>query len=271
MPRALARRTRPGEQLPRSAHESEELVAQRDDVLHHGHRARPRRRPASAFATGTSSTRTTRPARRASSTSRIFPVLTPLAVDPAHPFPYISNLSLNLAVVVRVPGELTRSDSHGSRCRQLAAALRGASRRRAVRSPRAGHRGAPDGLFPGMEVGRASPVPRHPRRRHRARTTRREDLVAAIESVLRRRTKFADRRPARGRRAMTPEVLELLMPRARARGATTSYRVDGLLDLGGLWSIAGLRPPGAQGGALDAQHADPPQLRGRRGAADLFG
>ncbi len=34
---------------------------------------------------------------------RIFPVLTPLAVDPSHPFPYISNLSLNLGVMVRDP------------------------------------------------------------------------------------------------------------------------------------------------------------------------
>ena len=47
---------------------------------------------------------------------QIYPVLTPLAVDPGHPFPYISNLSLNLLVEVQDP---TRGNggSPGSRCR----------------------------------------------------------------------------------------------------------------------------------------------------------
>ena len=49
-------------------------------------------------------TRDERTAMRKLFRERICPVLTPLAVDPAHPFPYISGLSLNLAVTVRNPG-----------------------------------------------------------------------------------------------------------------------------------------------------------------------
>ena len=38
-------------------------------------------------------------------TEQVFPVLTPLAVDPAHPFPFVSGLSLNLAVTVKQPDD----------------------------------------------------------------------------------------------------------------------------------------------------------------------
>jgi polyphosphate kinase len=46
---------------------------------------------------------------RAEYLSAIFPLVTPQSVDPAHPFPFISNLSLNLLVTLRYPGEIGRA------------------------------------------------------------------------------------------------------------------------------------------------------------------
>ena len=143
--------------------------------------------PASASPTGTTSTTTTEPHLEEVFEERIFPVLTPLAVDPAHPFPYISNLSLNLAVAGARPRRPATSGFARVKVPPLLprfVALPDGERFVPLEQVIAAHL---DALFPGMEV-----LAHHPFRVTRDADfeleDEAEDLLEAIELVLRRRT-----------------------------------------------------------------------------------
>ena len=169
---------------------------------------------------------------------RIFPVLTPLAVDPAHPFPYISSLSLNLAVVVR---DASTGEQRFARVKVPPLLPRfvvvpGSSRFVALEQVIAAHL---DALFPGMEV----------LQHYAFRVTRdadfelsddAEDLLAAMEFVLRQRTKFGVAVRLEVDAEMTPEVLQLLCRELELQ-PSDAYVIDGPLDLSGLMALYNLR------------------------------
>jgi polyphosphate kinase len=172
--------------------------------------------------------------------NRIFPVLTPLAVDPAHPFPYISNLSLNLAVVVR---DASTGEERFARVKvppllPRFVSLPGTTRFVPLEQVIAAHL---DVLFPGMEV-----LAHHPFRVTRDAdfelSDDAEDLLAAMEFVLRQRTKFGAAVRLEVETRMTPDVLELLS-RELELSSSDVYVVDGPLDLSGLWALYALRRP----------------------------
>jgi polyphosphate kinase len=178
---------------------------------------------------------------------QIFPVLTPLAVDPAHPFPYISGLSLNLAVVVRDPDS---GPELFARIKVPANVPRFVSVNTAVRSGVdsgargtfflpleeliAAHLGQ---LFSGMQI-----IEHHVFRVTRNADVevdddRDEDLLQALERELARR-RFGP--PVRLEVASTisSNVLELLV-RELDMDSEHVVRVPGLLDLSSLWQIYG--------------------------------
>lgn len=167
---------------------------------------------------------------------RVFPVLTPLAVDPAHPFPYISGLSLNLAVVVRNP---RTKKQHFARVKVPSNFDRfvplGNERFVPLEDVIGAHL---ERLFPGMEVLEA----------HTFRVTRNEDveveeddaenLLAALEKELLRR-KFGPPVRLEVEESIAPSVLELLVSELDISMAEV-VRLPGPLDLRGLHSIADL-------------------------------
>ena len=198
---------------------------------------------------------------------RIFPVLTPLSVDPAHPFPYISNLSLNLAAIVRDP--MTEVDRFARvKVPPLLPRflpLPDGERFVPVEDVIAAHL---DSLFPGMEI-----VSRHVFRVTRDADVEVEedeagDLLAAIESVLWRRRRAASPVRLEVDRTMPPEVLELLARELELAVPDDVYVLSGLLDRAGLWDLYGLDRPDLKDDPWTP--VTQPRLRGEEGEPDLF-
>jgi len=176
--------------------------------------------------------------------NQVFPVLTPLAVDPAHPFPYISGLSLNLAVVLRNP---KTQGEHFARVKVPPLLPR------FVEVPGEGTRFVPlevvmgefmGELFPGMEV----------LQHHAFRVTRNEDLevdedegenllIQLEKELLRRR--FGPPVRLEVAQDIDPQVLELLQRELSVRDYDV-YHLPEPLDLKSLSAIAFLPRPELQ-------------------------
>jgi polyphosphate kinase len=176
----------------------------------------------------------------------LFPVLTPLAVDPAHPFPYISGLSLNLAVTVRdpdglvdrfarikVPNNVPRFVAVGSEGEVNAGATSTESANfLPLEDLIAAHL---DQLFPGNEI-----VEHHLFRVTRnadfeVEEDRDEDLLQALERELARR-RFGPAVRLEVADTMSPHVLDLLIRELDMSRADVS-RVPGLLDVSSLLEL----------------------------------
>lgn len=173
--------------------------------------------------------------------SQIFPVLTPLAVDPAHPFPYISGLSLNLAVRVQNPKS---GDENFARVKVPAILPRflvipsdhtGTVRFLPLEDVIAHHL---DALFPGMVI----------LDHHFFRVTRNEDLeidedesdnlLKALEKELSRR-RFGAPIRLEISEEMDTVTLDLLI-RELGMDAGEVYRLPGILGLNQLFQISSI-------------------------------
>jgi polyphosphate kinase len=171
---------------------------------------------------------------------QVFPVLTPLAVDPAHPFPFVSGLSLNLAITVKQPDD---GGQHFARVkvpdnvdRFVELARREGSSDVARFLPMEELIAAfLDALFPGLEV-----VEHHAFRITRnadmeVEEDRDEDLLQALERELVRR-RFGSPVRLEVSDDMTEGMLELLLRELDVDPGDV-IEVPGLLDLSSLWQI----------------------------------
>jgi len=172
---------------------------------------------------------------------RIFPVLTPLSVDPAHPFPYISSLSLNLAALVRDPSSGERRFARVKVPPLLPRFIEMPDGERFVPIEQviAAHL---EVLFPGMEIVGHSTFRLTRDADFELEEEEGGDLLEAIESVLRRRLRGATPVRLELDAASTDEVRTLLT-RELGLEPDEVYVVEGLLDPSALWSFYELDRP----------------------------
>ncbi|MEO8228325.1 MAG: polyphosphate kinase 1 [Chloroflexota bacterium] len=172
----------------------------------------------------------------------IFPVLTPLAVDPGHPFPYISTLSLSIAVGLRDPESGEREFARVKVPAVLPRLIEVEPHTWVLLDQVIANN--LDLLFTGMEITDA----------HLFRVTRNADLaieedeagdlLLAIEEELRRR-RFGEAVRLEVERSM-PETTRKILLDGIGLSPDDCYEIAGMLDLSGLWAVAGLDRPDLQ-------------------------
>ena len=167
---------------------------------------------------------------------QIFPVLTPLAVGPGRPFPYISNLSLSLAVWLRDPVSGSETFARVKVPKEVVPRFfrldGGAFVPLEVVIAR--HLGE---LFPGMEILRHDSF-RVTRDADFTVSDEADDLLQAVEDELRRR-RFGEVVRLELSSTMDPDLRELLIESLGIEEVQV-IDVDGLLDMTDLWEIHGI-------------------------------
>jgi polyphosphate kinase len=174
-------------------------------------------------------------------TAQIFPVLTPLAVDPAHPFPYISGLSLNLAIIVRDPvsgGERFARVKVPNNVDRFVRVRRGTDDFLPLEDLISAHL---EQLFPGMEVVEQQTFRVTRNADLEVEEDRDEDLLQQLERELARR-RFGPPVRLEVVDTTSERVLDLLLSELDV-DPSDAVEVPGLLDLSSLWELYGLDRP----------------------------
>ncbi len=178
----------------------------------------------------------------------IFPVLTPLAVDPAHPFPFVSNLSLNLAVLICDPHTKQKQFARIKVPRKTMERLIPIPTSLNQRDPQSLYTAIPIEqivaanlklLFPGMEI-----VEHYLFRVTRdadlaLRDIEADDLMSALEEGLRKRRTGGEIVRLEVSKQMPKELSNLLL-KSMGLEKDDLYQIDGLLGMDELFSLSTL-------------------------------